>query len=216
MRIVLVGAPGAGKGTQAKLLLDRIDGPHISSGEILRSEVVKGTEVGMKAKEFMDRGQLVPDSVLIDAMRARLREQDCSRGFLLDGFPRTVPQAEALAEVLDELSTELDAVVTISVPEDSLVQRLSGRRTCRDCGALFHVVFNPPAAEGNCDRCGGELYQRDDDRAETIRERLAVYRRDTKPLLQWYGERGCLTEVDGVGDQSAILGRILASVEARA
>lgn len=216
MRLVLVGPPGAGKGTQAKLLLAKVDGPHISSGDILRSEVAKGTDVGNKAKEFMDRGQLVPDSVLIDAMRARLRDGDCSRGFLLDGFPRTVPQAEALADVLEDLGASIDAVVTINVPEEDLVRRLSGRRTCRQCSALYHVEFNPPTTEGRCDACGGELYQRDDDKAATIRERLAVFSRETKPLLQWYGARGRLVEVDGVGDKDAILGRILSCVEARA
>lgn len=215
MRVVLVGAPGAGKGTQAKLLEDRLHAPHISSGDLLREEVARGSELGMKAKEYMDRGQLVPDSVLINAMRERLRQPDCRSGFLLDGFPRTVPQAEALDQMLAEADAALCAVVSIAVPEDALVMRLSGRRTCSQCGALYHVELDPPRAPGICDRCGGALFQREDDREETIRERLAVYRRETSPLLHWYGERGRLSEVDGVGEQSEILSRILACVQSR-
>lgn len=215
MRVVLVGAPGAGKGTQAKLLEDRLHAPHISSGDLLRDEVARATELGMKAKEYMDRGQLVPDSVLIHAMRERLRRSDCARGFLLDGFPRTVPQAEALDQLLSEVETGLSAVVSIAVPEDTLVMRLSGRRTCRACGALYHIQLDPPKECGVCDRCGGALYQRDDDREGTIRERLAVYSRETAPLLRWYGENGRLAEVDGVGEQGEILRRILACIEAK-
>lgn len=216
MRVLLVGAPGAGKGTQAKLLKERLSAPHISSGDLLRDAVRRGTDLGMKAKAYMERGQLVPDSLLIGAMRERLRRSDCSHGFLLDGFPRTVRQAEALEEVLGELATRLDAVVTIDVPEDALVARLSGRRTCRGCGALFHVVLDPPTAEGVCDRCGGELFQREDDREETIRERLAVYERATKPLLHWYQSRGTVAVVDGLGEQGEVLDRILSCVEAQA
>lgn len=170
----------------------------------------------MKAKAYMERGQLVPDSLLIGAMRERLRRSDCSHGFLLDGFPRTVRQAEALEEVLGELATRLDAVVTIDVPEDALVARLSGRRTCRGCGSLFHVVLDPPKTDGVCDRCGGELYQREDDREETIRERLVVYERATKPLLNWYQSRGTVAVVDGLGEQGEVLDRILSCVEAQA
>jgi len=209
MRVVLVGPPGAGKGTQAKLLEDKLHAPHISSGDLLREEVARCSELGMTAKAYMDRGQLVPDSVLIKAMRARLRQPDCSGGFLLDGFPRTVPQAEALDAMLDEIQAALNAVISISVPENTLVARLSGRRTCRDCGALHHVELDPPRVEGVCDRCGGELFQRDDDREATIRERLAVYRRETSPLLSWYGGRGRLAEVDGVGGQREIFDRIV-------
>lgn len=215
MRVVLVGAPGAGKGTQAKLLEDRLHAPHISSGDLLRDEVARATELGMKAKEYMDRGQLVPDSVLIHAMRERLRRPDCARGFLLDGFPRTVPQAEALDQLLSEVEAGLSAVISISVPEETLVMRLSGRRTCRDCGALYHVELDPPKDSGVCDQCGGLLYQRGDDREGTIRERLAVYRRETAPLLRWYGENGRLSEVDGVGEQSEIFRRILTCVQAK-
>ena len=174
------------------------------------------TELGMKAKEYMDRGQLVPDSVLIGAMRERLHEPDCHGGFLLDGFPRTVRQAEALEDALAEMSAKLDAVVMIDVPEKALIARLSGRRTCRNCGALFHQELDPQAHEGVCDRCGGELFQRDDDSEKTIRERLAVYERTTKPLLRWYANRGALAVVDGVGDQSEVLDRILACVEGSA
>jgi adenylate kinase len=213
---VLVGAPGAGKGTQAKLLEERLSAPHISSGDLLREAVERGTELGMTAKRYMEQGRLVPDSVLIGTMRERLQRPDCRTGFLLDGFPRTVRQAEALDDVLAELDAELDAVITIRVPRDALVARLSGRRTCRECGALYHVTLDPPATEGACDRCGGQLFQRDDDREETIRERLDIYERDTKPLLRWYASRGNLAEVDGVGEQSAILERILRSVEGHA
>lgn len=216
MRVLLVGAPGAGKGTQAKLLKERLAAPHISSGDLLRDAVQRGTELGMKAKAYMERGQLVPDSVLISAMRERLREADCRQGFLLDGFPRTVRQAEALEEVLCELSTHLDAVITIEVPEEDLVMRLCGRRTCRGCGALFHVVLDPPRLAGVCDRCGGELFQREDDREDTIRERLSVYERTTRPLLKWYEHRRTVASVDGVGGQAEVLDRILTCVEGRA
>lgn len=216
MRVLLVGAPGAGKGTQAKLLKERLAAPHISSGDLLRDAVRRGTDLGMKAKAYMERGQLVPDSVLISAMRERLRESDCRNGFLLDGFPRTVRQAEALEEVLSELSTHLDAVITIDVPEEALVARLCGRRTCRDCGALYHLQLDPPVSDGVCDRCGGELYQREDDREETIRERLSIYERTTKPLLSWYEHRGTVATVNGVGEQGEVLNRILTCVEARA
>jgi len=216
MRVLLVGAPGAGKGTQAKLLKERFSTPHISSGDFLRDAVERGTELGMKAKAYMDSGQLVPDSVLIGAMRERLHESDCRDGFLLDGFPRTVPQAEALDDVLREMVTDLDAVIMIRVPEEALVARLSGRRTCRDCGALYHLSLDPPKVEGVCDRCAGGLYQREDDCEDTIRRRLEIYERTTKPILHWYGARGTLTVIDGVGEQNQIFERILNRVEAPA
>lgn len=216
MRVLLVGAPGAGKGTQAKLLKERLAAPHISSGDLLRDAVRRGTDLGMKAKAYMERGQLVPDSLLIGAMRERLRESDCRQGFLLDGFPRTVRQAEALEEVLSELSTHLDAVIILDVPVEALVARLSGRRTCRECGAMFHVQLDPPTVAGVCNRCSGELYQREDDRETTIRERLSIYERTTKPLLNWYEHRGTVATVNGVGEQREVLDRILTCVEARA
>jgi adenylate kinase len=204
---MFLGAPGAGKGTQAKMLTSRLEIPQISTGDMLRAAVGNRTELGVKAKAFMDSGSLVPDEVVIGIVKERLTAEDCSKGFVLDGFPRTVPQAEALAEV-----TTLDAVVNIEVDEDLVVQRLSGRRTCKSCGAIYHVVTSAPSLEGVCDRCGGELYQRSDDNETSIRTRLESYRTQTEPLASWYAERGLLRSVDGVGDPDDIQRRINAAL----
>lgn len=197
MRLLIMGPPGAGKGTQAGRIAECYGIPHISTGDIFRAAIKAGTELGMKLKGYIDAGQLVPDEVTIEVIRERLNEPDCSKGFLLDGFPRTIPQAEALDSMLRELGARLDAVLNIAVSNEVLLRRLTGRRICRKCGAPYHVDFNPPAVPGVCDRCGGELYQRSDDTEETVRERLDVYARQTAPVLKYYQERGLLKEING-------------------
>lgn len=210
MRLILLGAPGAGKGTQASFLAARLGAPHISSGELLRASVRGGNEVGQRAKAYMERGQLVPDEIVVALIEARLREG--GPRFLLDGFPRTVAQADTLGRTLAALGTEVEGVVSIEVPAEDLVRRLAGRRTCRTCGAMFHVAFDPPRREGRCDKCDGELYQRDDDREETVRARLEVFARETEPLLEYYRARGILHRVDGSGTPQQVLARILGEV----
>lgn len=192
MRLMLLGAPGAGKGTQAKVLVGTLSVPQISTGDMLRAAVSRETELGLRAKACMDAGQLVPDALVIDIVRERLAETDCKSGFILDGFPRTVSQAEALEEF-----ASLDRVISIRVDEELLVARLCGRRTCKACGAIYHVVHSPPAAEGVCDACGSELFQRSDDQESSIRERLKEYEAKTSPLSQWYRDRDLLAEVNG-------------------
>lgn len=214
MFVILLGAPGVGKGTQAQKLASELGVPHISTGDMFREAVAKGTEMGLKAKEYMDRGELVPDEVVIGVVRERLSEPDCDRGFILDGFPRTVAQAEALEKVMAELGRRIEHAINIDVSEDEIVRRLSGRRTCRQCGKVYHVLYNPPAVEGVCDACGGELYQRDDDSEETVRNRLRVYAEKTAPLIEFYAARGILTNVDGakpVDDVTASIRAILES-----
>lgn len=212
--MILMGPPGAGKGTQAKLLEQRFQVPHISSGDLLRAAVKRKTKMGLQAKRFMDRGELVPDDVLIGAIEDRLREDDCRKGFLLDGFPRTLPQADALRNMLERLNAEVRHVVSIRVPNEDLVKRMSGRRVCRECGAMYHIIFDPPSNEGICNKCNGELYQRDDDQEDTILARLEVYERQTAPLIALYREAGLLREVDGIGGQDQVLQRILTQVQA--
>ncbi len=199
MRLVLVGPPGAGKGTQAEYIASHLSVPKISTGDILRANVAEGTELGREAKSFMDAGNLVPDQVVINMVRERLAEPDAEDGFLLDGFPRTVPQAQELDKVLADLGTGLDLVLELVVEEEEVIRRLSGRRTCRGCGKIWHVEFDPPARDGVCDRCGGELFQRDDDKSETIAKRLQVYSRDTQPLVAYYGAQNKLVGLDAVG-----------------
>jgi len=210
MRLVLLGAPGAGKGTLAKELSTALGIVHISTGDIFREEVAAGSELGRKAKSYMDRGELVPDEVVIGMVRARLSRPDTAKGFILDGFPRTVPQAEALGAALKDAGTPLDAVLDIDVPEDVVVRRLSGRRVCRTCGAIYHVENKPPKKEGVCDLDGGEVYQRDDDREEAIRNRLSVYARATAPLTSYYKEQGLLRSVNGTGTPAEVLAATLA------
>ncbi|MEV0842648.1 adenylate kinase [Actinocatenispora sera] len=199
MRLVLVGPPGAGKGTQAEFIASHLSVPKISTGDILRANVAEGTELGREAKGYMDAGELVPDQVVINMVRDRLAEPDAEDGFLLDGFPRTVPQAQELDKMLADLGTGLDLVLELVVEEEEVIRRLSGRRTCRGCGKIWHVEFDPPAVAGVCDRCGAELFQRDDDKPETIAERLRVYARDTQPLVAYYGVQGKLVGLDAVG-----------------
>lgn len=210
MKLILLGPPGAGKGTQAKMLMDRYGIPQISTGDILRAAVKAGTPMGLRAKSFMDAGGLVPDEVVVGIVRERIQEDDCKAGFILDGFPRTVPQADALAEALTALGCPLDAVVSLAVDVEALVERLTGRRTCRDCGLGYHVTFAAPKAAGICDACGGELVQRDDDREETIRRRLDVYNEQTSPLIDYYRNSGLLSEVDGMLSMDAVQDEILA------
>ncbi|HET8660747.1 MAG TPA: adenylate kinase [Micromonosporaceae bacterium] len=199
MRLVLVGPPGAGKGTQAEFIAAHLAVPKISTGDIFRANVAQGTPLGVQAKRYMDAGQLVPDKVTIDMVRDRLAEPDAGDGFLLDGFPRTVPQAAALDKLLADLGTALDLVLELVVDDDEVIRRLSGRRTCRGCGKVWHVEFDAPTRDGVCDRCGGALFQRDDDKPETIAERLLVYARDTAPLVDYYGAQGKLVGIDATG-----------------
>ena len=208
MNIILLGPPGAGKGTQAKMLVEECRIPQISTGDILRAAVKEGSPLGKEAKACMDKGELVPDSVVIGLVEERIQQPDCAKGYMLDGFPRTVPQAEALDGMLKNLSSQIDHVVSIEVANEELVGRLTGRRTCRDCGAGFHVMFDPPEKEGVCDKCGGELYQRDDDNVETVTSRLEVYESQTKPLIDYYTAQGKIRPIDGVGEIKEIFGRV--------
>jgi len=212
MRIILLGPPGAGKGTQAKLLIERLGVPQVSTGDMLRAAVTAGTPLGREAKAFMDRGALVPDAVIIGLVRERLQAADCARGYILDGFPRTVAQAEALEKTLLDLRLTLDHVLCLEVPADDLVVRIAGRRTCRGCGAMFHVRFSPAKRNGTCDACGGETYQRDDDREETVRRRLEVYAQQTEPLVRFYEGRGLLRRIAGTGEISEIFARMVQSL----
>jgi len=204
MRIILVGPPGAGKGTQAKRIVERVGIPQISTGDMFRTAVKEGTPMGLKAKEFMDKGALVPDDVVIGVVRERLEKSDCSNGYILDGFPRTLNQAEALERLLEEMGTALDHVIVIDVPDDDLVRRLTGRRTCRNCGYMHHIEFDPPKKSGICDKCGGELYQRDDDKEGTIRNRLVAYHAQTEPLISFYTEKGLVRKVSGTGSMKDV------------
>lgn len=212
VNLVLLGAPGAGKGTQAKMLSEKYKIPHISTGDILRENLKQGTELGLRAKAYMDRGDLVPDSVLIDIIRDRLTRPDTDKGFLLDGFPRTIPQAEALEHISDQIGKGLDAVIDIAVPDEELVERLAGRRMCR-CGASYHVMFNPPGVEGICDMCGKELYQRDDDTETAVKTRLEAYYSQTHPLIDLYKEKGLLQTVNGTGGIEDIFQQITALID---
>ncbi len=199
MRLVLVGPPGAGKGTQAEFIAAHLAVPKISTGDIFRANVSQGTPLGLEARRYMDDGKLVPDEVTINMVRERLAEPDATDGFLLDGFPRTVPQAAALDKLLVDLGSQLDLVLELVVDDDEVIRRLSGRRTCRGCGKIWHVEFDPPTHEGVCDRCGGELFQRDDDKPETILNRLREYGDKTAPLVDYYGAQGKLVGIDATG-----------------
>ncbi|TDA29762.1 MAG: adenylate kinase [Archaeoglobi archaeon] len=213
MNLILLGAPGAGKGTQAKFIVEKYGIPQISTGDMLREAVAKGTELGKKAKEFMSQGKLVPDEIVIGIVKERLRQKDCEGGFILDGFPRTIAQAEALDRIMAEMGRKIDAVINISVPEEEIVRRIVNRRICRKCGAIYHLIYDPPKRPGICDKCGGELYQRDDDREEVVRQRFAVYRKSTQPLIDYYRKRGVLYEVDGTKDIVSVKSEILSILE---
>ena len=199
MRLVLVGPPGAGKGTQAEFIAAHLAIPKISTGDIFRANMAQGTPLGLEAKRYMNEGKLVPDELTIDLVRNRLAEEDATDGFLLDGFPRNVAQAAELDKMLADLGTSLDVVLELVVDEDEVIRRLSGRRTCQGCQKIWHVEFDPPTREGICDRCGGQLYQRDDDKPETVANRLAVYAKETAPLIDFYGAQGKLVGIDATG-----------------
>ncbi|GGK13854.1 adenylate kinase [Pilimelia terevasa] len=209
MRLVLVGPPGAGKGTQAEFVAAHLAVPKISTGDIFRGNVAQGTPLGIQAKRYMDSGQLVPDEVTINMVADRLSEADAADGFLLDGFPRTTPQAVALDKLLADLGTQIDLVLELVVDDDEVIRRLSGRRNCRGCQKIWHLEYDAPSRENVCDRCGGELYQRDDDKAETIAERLRVYARDTAPLVDYYGAQGKLVGIDATGPVEDVTNRAI-------
>jgi adenylate kinase len=209
LRIVLLGPPGAGKGTQAKLLQEEFNACQVSTGDILRKAVAEQSPVGKEAAEYINRGVLVPDSVIVKLVAERLNDNDCRKSFILDGFPRTIPQAQSLEEILKKMDLTLHHVLLMQVPPELIVERLAGRRTCKGCGAPYHRSFDPPKQEGVCDRCGGELRQRDDDREETVRARLDVYDAQTAPLVDYYRQRGILREIDGVGKVEDIQKRVI-------
>ena len=213
LRVVLLGPPGAGKGTQAKLLREKFEACQVSTGDILRKAVADQSPLGKEASAYIRRGDLVPDGVIVKLVAERLKEKDCAQGFILDGFPRTIPQAQSLEEILQKMGLGLQSVLLVQVPHRIIVERLAGRRTCKDCGALYHLKFNPSASESVCDRCGGELLQRDDDREETISARLKVYDKQTVPLVDYYCQRGILREIDGVGSVDDIRNRLIKALE---
>ncbi|MBZ2175255.1 adenylate kinase [Schnuerera sp. xch1] len=213
MRLVLLGPPGAGKGTQASAIVKKYNIPHISTGDIFRYNIKMNTELGKKAKTYMDKGLLVPDELVVSIVKDRLIKDDCKDGFLLDGFPRTVDQAEALDEELDKMSLKLDKVVNIEVEKDILIERAIGRRICKNCGATYHIKFNPSKKEGICDTCGEELYQRDDDKVDTVEKRIEVYHKQTKPLIDYYAEKGLLLNVDGTKSIEELFNVIVKSLE---
>jgi len=209
VRVVLVGPPGAGKGTQAQFIASHLSIPKVSTGDIFRDNVSVGTELGRQAKAFMNRGDLVPDEVTVAMVASRLQEDDAQAGFLLDGFPRNVPQAETLKKMLADWGLRLELVLELVVDHDEVIRRLSGRRTCRKCGRVWHVAFDPPSVTGKCDECGGELFQRDDDREETIRHRLEVYQIQTQPLISYYADEGTLLGIDATGPVDDVTDRAL-------
>jgi len=212
MRVVLLGAPGAGKGTQAKKIIEKYPIPQISTGDLLRAAVAAGSTLGKEAKSYMDKGELVPDSVVLGMVKERLSQDDCKKGYILDGFPRNTKQAEALDVMLDSLSFPLTAALSVDVSFDDLMKRLTGRRTCKSCGQMYNIYFNRPSNENTCDKCGGELFQRDDDKEDTIRKRLEVYNSQTAPLLDYYGRKGILKSVSGTGNIDEIFGKVCAAL----
>lgn len=208
MRVVLLGAPGAGKGTQAKKLIEKYNIPQISTGDLLRAAVAAGTTLGKEAKSYMDKGELVPDSVVLGMVGERLRQDDCRKGYILDGFPRNTKQAEALDKMLGDLNMSISAALSVDVPFENLMKRLTGRRTCKACGQMYNVYFGPSKKEGFCDKCNGELFQRDDDKEETIKKRLDVYSAQTAPLIDYYGKKGILKSVSGTGSIDDIFKKV--------
>ena len=214
MKIIMLGAPGAGKGTQAKRMAEKYHIPHISTGDIFRANIKNGTELGKKAKAYMDQGLLVPDELTCDLVVDRISGDDCAKGYILDGFPRTIPQAKALDEALNKLGTNIDYAIDVDVPDENIVSRMGGRRACLGCGATYHVVFNAPKQDGICDDCGQELVLRDDDRPETVQKRLDVYHAQTQPLIDFYGQKGILYTVDGTQEMDQVFGNICRILEA--
>ena len=204
MKIIMLGAPGAGKGTQAKKISAKYGVPHISTGDIFRANIKGQTELGMKAKVFMDQGQLVPDEITIGMLLDRIQEEDCKKGYVLDGFPRTIPQAESLTKALADMGDHIDYAINVDVPDENIISRMSGRRACLKCGQTYHIVYNPPKKENVCDVCGEALVLRDDDKPETVKKRLDVYHDQTQPLIDYYKAAGVLAEVDGTKDLGAV------------
>lgn len=214
MKIIMLGAPGAGKGTQAKMLADKYKIPHVSTGDIFRANIKNGTELGTKAKVYMDQGMLVPDELTCDLVVDRIKQDDCKDGYILDGFPRTIPQAECLDKALDALNDKIDFAVNVEVPDENIIRRMSGRRACLSCGRTYHIVYNPPKEEGICDECKKELVLRDDDKPETVEKRLKVYHEQTQPLIDYYRNKGVLAEVDGTKDMQEVFTAITDVLEA--
>lgn len=214
MKIIMLGAPGAGKGTQAKMLADKYKIPHVSTGDIFRANIKNGTELGTKAKVYMDQGMLVPDELTCDLVVDRIKQDDCKDGYILDGFPRTIPQAECLDKALDALNDKIDFAVNVEVPDENIIRRMSGRRACLSCGRTYHIVYNPPKEEGICDECKKELVLRDDDKLETVEKRLKVYHEQTQPLIDYYRNKGVLAEVDGTRDMQEVFTAITDVLEA--
>ncbi|MDD6282625.1 adenylate kinase [Oribacterium sp. HCP28S3_H8] len=209
MKLVMLGAPGAGKGTQAIKIADKYNIPHISTGDIFRANIKGGTELGLKAKSYMDKGELVPDDVTIGMLLDRIGADDCKNGYVLDGFPRTIPQAESLTRALAERDERIDYALDINVPDDNIVKRMSGRRACPKCGSTYHVVYAAPKLENICDKCGAELVIREDDKPETVKERLNVYHKQTEPLISYYKNEGILREIDGTQDLEKVFQDII-------
>ena len=212
MKIIMLGAPGAGKGTQAKMIADKYGIPHVSTGDIFRANLKEGTELGLKAKEYMDKGELVPDELTVSILLDRVAKDDCKNGYVLDGFPRTIPQAEVLEKELDKLGDKIDLAIDVEVPDENIIKRMGGRRACVKCGATYHIEHVPPKKEGICDACGSELILRDDDKPETVSNRLSVYHAQTQPLIDFYSERGVLKEVDGTKDMMDVFADIVSII----
>ena len=210
MKIIMLGAPGAGKGTQAKQIAAKYEIPHISTGDIFRANIKNGTELGKKAKEYMDQGMLVPDELTCDLVMDRIAQDDCEKGFVLDGFPRTIPQAEALTNALTKIGQSMDYAIDVDVPDENIVNRMSGRRACLNCGATYHIVFNPTKEDGVCDTCGNETVLRDDDKPETVQKRLTVYHDQTQPLIDYYRNMNILKSVDGTKPMDEVFSDIVA------
>ncbi|MCM1047325.1 MAG: adenylate kinase [Clostridiales bacterium] len=213
MKIIMLGAPGAGKGTQAQMIADKYNIPHISTGDIFRENVKNGTELGIEAKKYMDKGLLVPDELTVKILLDRVAKDDCKNGYVLDGFPRTIPQAEVLDNALNELGEKIDYAINVDVPDTNIIRRMSGRRACLSCGATYHIEHVPPKKEGICDKCGKELVQRDDDKEETVKNRLEVYHKQTQPLIEFYTKKGVLKTVDGTVDMKDVFTAITTILE---
>ena len=209
MKIIMLGAPGAGKGTQAKMIAEKYQVPHISTGDIFRANIKNGTELGMEAKKYMDQGMLVPDELTVKILLDRVANPDCVNGYVLDGFPRTIPQAEVLDAALKELGDKIDYAINVDVPDENIVRRMGGRRACLTCGATYHIEHVPPKTEGICDKCGQELVLRDDDKPETVKNRLDVYHKQTQPLIDFYSNKGVLKTVDGTVDMKDVFAAIV-------